>query len=64
MGGGGLALWLGFQKSGKKTTTPRSIIMQTLFHGNPEKKEEIKEIHISDKNGPNSEMIGLDTQHH
>ena len=54
VGGGGLALWLGFQKSGKKRqTTPRSIIMQTFFHGNPrKKKKEYWEIHISGKNGP------------
>ena len=38
VGGGGLALWLGFQKSGKKMqTTPRSIIVQTFLHGNLEK---------------------------
>ena len=38
VGGGGLALCLGFQKSGKKRqTTPRSIIMQTFFRGNPGK---------------------------
>ena len=55
VGGGGLTLLLGFQKSGKKRqATPRSIIMQPFFHGNPgKKKEEIYEIHISDKNGPN-----------
>ena len=39
VGGGSLALWLGFQKPAKKRqTTPRSIIMQTFFHGNPGKK--------------------------
>ena len=42
VGGGGVASWLGFQKSGKKRqTTPRSIIMQAFFHGNPGKKKEI-----------------------
>ena len=41
VGGGGVASWLGFQKSGKnRQTTPRSIIMQTFFHGNPGKKKE------------------------
>ena len=41
VGGGGLALWLGFRKSGKKRqTTPHSIIMKTFFIGNPGKKEE------------------------
>ena len=36
VGGGGLALWLGFQKSGRRRqTTLRSKIMQTFFHGNP-----------------------------
>ena len=35
VGGGRLALWLGFQRSGKeRQTTPRSIIIQTFFHGN------------------------------
>ena len=39
VGGGGLALWLGFQTSGKKRqTTPRSTIIQTVLHGNPGKK--------------------------
>ena len=56
VGGSGLALCLGFQKSGgKKQTTPRSITMQTIFHGNPGKKEEIYDIHILDKNGPKKE---------
>ena len=42
VGGAGLALWLGFEKSGKKRqTTPRSTIVQPFFHGNPGKKEEI-----------------------
>ena len=42
VGGGGLASWLGFQKSCKKRlTTPRSITMQTFFHGILEKKEQI-----------------------
>ena len=36
VGGGGLALWLGFQKTEK--TTPCSTIMQTFFHGNPGNK--------------------------
>ena len=42
VGGGGLALWPGFKKSGeKRQTTPRSIIMQTFFHGKYWKKEDI-----------------------
>ena len=43
VGGGGLALWLGFQKSGKKKktkTTARSIIIcRRFFIGNPGKKK-------------------------
>ena len=39
VGGGGLALRLGFQKSGKKRqTTPRSTIIQAFLHGYPGKK--------------------------
>ena len=39
-GGVGLALWLCFQASRKQIqTTPRSIILQTFFNGNPGEKK-------------------------
>ena len=57
VGGGGLAAWLGFQKSRKKRqTTSRSIIkIRRFFVEILDKKRRfsIYEIHISDKNGPN-----------
>ena len=39
VGGGGLALWLGFQKSGKKTTNRALDNNEDVFHGNPGKKK-------------------------
>ena len=45
--GGGLALWLGYQKSGKKIPKVQTTALDnnaTFFHGNPGKNEEIYEI--------------------
>ena len=40
VGGGGLALWLGFQNSGKKKTNNHALDNNAdVFHGNPGKKK-------------------------